>query len=91
VEVWRWQCTVHKSKIRLTDMPIPNNVMTFINNKPVELLLLPQSFITIKLWQYVVSLYLETHNESLVARSISQKWSINMDATIREVDNSIYE
>jgi hypothetical protein len=85
VQVWRWRCSTHQKKIQLTDVTPPDNVMTFIDNVAVELLILPRSIITMNLWKFILTLYLENHNTAMVSRVITERWHTQLDALIRQV------
>lgn len=57
---------------------VDDTIMPFIDGQPRPCLLLPRTIMTKELWQLIITLYIETHNASMISRIITQKWHIQI-------------
>lgn len=91
VEMWKYHCIAHSQNITLEEYRLEDyQIAAFVDQKPIEVLILPRTIITQELWKHIIMLYLETHNESMIARTITQQWHTTLNTLSKQVRSVIY-
>lgn len=92
LKVSKWKCIVHTAYftildyLKFCDKKLLQDIYCTINSEMISLLIFKKTIIDWKLYQLIISLYLELHNFTLVCKHLEDLWLINLKYRIQQVN-----
>lgn len=85
LSVYGYHCQKHSKSFSIHCTTPPSNVIALIDDQPAGILILPRTMVTHRLWDQIISYYIEVQNISSVVQLTRSHWQREYGCHVQQV------
>ena len=89
VLMYTYKCHTHAHRFSINQTQPASTVVSMMDYKPLGVCIFPRTIVTHRLWDDIITSYIETKNMSSVTRLVTARWQLQHSLHQQQVSTSV--